>query len=68
MGEPGKLPALINICPLESWIDANHFTCTISDDNYSMHRMAEIKEGIIKIYDLGFDKDIGRGTIFIKPK
>jgi len=68
MGKSGELPTLINICAFESWINANHFTCTISDDNYSMPRMAEIKEGIIKIYDLGFDKDIGRGFIFIKPK
>jgi hypothetical protein len=49
------------------WIDFNHFICLTDEENVRRLRMAEIDGGKIKIYDIGFDKDVEH-SIFIKPK
>jgi hypothetical protein len=58
----------INICSYGKWIDASHFTCTIDEKSGPMLRMAEIDGGTIKIYNLGLDRDVVRGSVLIKPK
>jgi hypothetical protein len=66
MGAVG-MPALLSICQLDEWIDANHFICWHAEGNESRLRMAEISAGTVNIYDLGFGKDIEEFQ-FIKPK
>lgn len=60
-------PTLTPICRLDEWIDAYHFTCLNAEGNLSRVRMAEFVAGVIRIYDLGFDKAI-ENSVFIKPK
>ena len=59
--------AFIPICQLNEWIDSRHFTCRPDEEHNLRLRMAEIKPDAVKIYDLGFSKDV-EFSVLINPK
>jgi hypothetical protein len=61
-------PGLKPVCYLSKWIDPSHFTCIVDEKSGTWLRMAEIDGEMLKLYDLGLDKDVLQGSIFIKPK
>jgi hypothetical protein len=68
LGTIDSPPVLTPTCYLVQWIDAGHFTCDSIENKGFRIRMAKITgEGVVKIYDLGFGKDI-ENSVFIKPK
>jgi dipeptidyl aminopeptidase/acylaminoacyl peptidase len=60
-------PNLTPICKLNEWIDAGHFTCLSIEGGELRYRMAEIEAETVKIYDLGFEKDVEL-SLLIKTK
>lgn len=60
-------PTLTPICHLDQWISPGHFTCWNAENTGLRLRMAEIDGEIIKMYDIGLDREV-ESYLFIKPK